>query len=905
MAKLHIEDYTGMSDLLRALYINIENKDAVDSVKDIIDMYENEYVDMTRKFRGVLPPKVNHIKSVIKSILEGYNVIPITDKKTCMSFIRSLDMTQKERDEINKILIGCEGNMVTYNTSIIQDLKFNLIMNMQAAKINDSIDMTSRNRGIHNIKKNNRFISKQIKEFDSIIHEFDSSDKKIFVFGKGKTDVATPVEMNKLSSNIRLKTGIPAIDDLYGGLKPATLIVGYSITGGGKSIFSTNLVANIWKNGRITPEIEEKAEGRKPVIVFFTHENTLGETFENLLRCVFGDSETRRLLYSSPEEIQAAIESVTKDDGFELRVEEIEEGTLTIDGIRARLTTMKDIEGLEPIMLIDDYVGLLKRDTNSTTPLGDLGQGLKNISKEFMIPVVTTAQLNFNQYLLMRAYPSDDLIKSFVVDSIAIDKSIQRKVDLGLFVYRHSHNQVDHLGIMVNKVRSGASACHSDGTARVSYFPFEEDREYGLGSSHYSKYEDMIDAYNNRILSSVDNEGFDDVVINDRVKLPASIGKIIKRFSKIFNSNNSPRCKLDNSHYLKVKSIKEIGELIDKGTYLIPKEDQNIIYRNEYDIREIDGRVYDNASDIRYDTDNREPIKFDRIVYGEGLFDDKTGMPILVPTEMIDVTKSNIPKINSAEYNKNFNNMKIEPDIRHKRCPLSKFTDSVMYNAVLTEDALIDVLNKEIPEDEKRIEVIKILHNAGLVEDFTPLWLRYTNKKTYLEHLRHERERVKEAIDMRTKLYEYHSEKVVNEFIDKVEDAIKEPQEWLAELESKYALYENTKATPNNFTEVLSTVRSIDLMWYKLLTGKIEEYVLKQGLNGEHSVYSMIDNIIDLEQYMVDEGSIPFKVIDNRDRKLGDIIVDNTYVGIDDLFDSEKITSIFESILDRHFTLTS
>jgi archaellum biogenesis ATPase FlaH len=314
-----------------------------------------------------------------------------------------------------------------------------------------------------------------------------------FVIDHEHMAIDKTLDTMKEVDGIRLKTGIATIDEIHGGLVPGNLITGFSTSGGGKSVFSTNLAIGVRNNNNALDEkILIKCKGRKPTIVFFTHENSDTEVLINIMEIYVGGKEIDRIkkLASDDMKREAMKYIAGGPEHFSISVIDVPEGVLSIQGMRSELLAERK-KGREPVLVIDDYLELLAQDKASKTPLGDLAQGLKNIAKEFKVPVFTTHQLNNDQLKDMEEFAGSDVIKCFKQKNIANDKSVWRKLDLGIFVYRTTYRGVQYMGVKIGKIRSNCPLTHPNGDMRTCAIPYEDGWLYRTGPKEYASVLDM------------------------------------------------------------------------------------------------------------------------------------------------------------------------------------------------------------------------------------------------------------------------------------------------------------------------------------------------------------------------------------------------------------------------------
>lgn len=236
-----------------------------------------------------------------------------------------------------------------------------------------------------------------------------------------------------------LSTGIGALDDVIGGLKPGQLIVIGGRPGAGKSVLGTDMV-------RAT-----SFRARKPTLLRSLEMSTseirmrilAAECQINLYRVTNGPlhEDERVRLRAAADRLRAC----------PLFIDDASNGDLA--GIRASARRIQQRHGLA--LLVVDYLQLMTSSSSTegrTQEVAAISRGLKNLARELHIPVVAAAQLNRQSEQRTDRRPQlSDLRESGAIEADA---------DIVILLHRPDYNEPEHkrageIDLIAGKNRNG------------------------------------------------------------------------------------------------------------------------------------------------------------------------------------------------------------------------------------------------------------------------------------------------------------------------------------------------------------------------------------------------------------------------------------------------------------------
>lgn len=177
-----------------------------------------------------------------------------------------------------------------------------------------------------------------------------------------------------------LKTGIPILDNITGGLRRHTVTVIAGRPSDGKSVMMLQIAANMLRGG-------------KKVMVFsleMTKEEVVSRMCSYVGR-VHGDTLTNPKTMTNGDlgKIRTTLGEIAK-----MQLSIVDKGGMTMDEIESLAIKQRDAHGLD--MIVVDYLQIITRNgrMSSTEGLEDVSQRVKQLSKKMDCPVVTGSQLN-------------------------------------------------------------------------------------------------------------------------------------------------------------------------------------------------------------------------------------------------------------------------------------------------------------------------------------------------------------------------------------------------------------------------------------------------------------------------------------------------------------------------------
>ena len=232
-----------------------------------------------------------------------------------------------------------------------------------------------------------------------------------------------------------ISSGLLAIDEVTGGLKPGELWVASGKTSGGKSVLALQFAASAIVCGQ-----------RAAV---FSLEMGASEVASRLISCI-GGIEISKLTdpnrFISPSDGMSdmsgrGIRTITKvvSQITNSRMEVIDEAGLSLDAIEAIAAQLHDVDPLG--MIVVDYIQLVqgrRRDGDTRErEIASISAGLKQLAKKLGCPVVALSQLNDAGRLReSRAIGQDaDVVLKIQEDGINVDKNRNGARDQLLSLY--------------------------------------------------------------------------------------------------------------------------------------------------------------------------------------------------------------------------------------------------------------------------------------------------------------------------------------------------------------------------------------------------------------------------------------------------------------------------------------
>jgi len=277
--------------------------------------------------------------------------------------------------------------------------------------------------------------------------------------------------VNNDIKSIGIKTGIKALDNQIGGIKPNWLVVLAGRPSMGKTIMAQLINSHI---SRTLPSL------------FFTMEMSSDEIMDRYIGVLGGVSvenlTSGKLTDYEWSRTHLAIDSI-RNDRFKIYYDETP--ALALNQIRYRVKT--SIKKLGKLGLVTiDYLGLMQKEKAERDDLaiGIVTRGLKQLAKETGTPIL----------LLVQANRGTDQVKRPTMSNLYGSSAIEADADLVLFAHRDEvANPETHLKgiteLIPAKFRHGT--CN-----KTSYIGKHEDEQ---GGAFYSLSDEEIGAITNQI----------------------------------------------------------------------------------------------------------------------------------------------------------------------------------------------------------------------------------------------------------------------------------------------------------------------------------------------------------------------------------------------------------------------
>lgn len=239
-----------------------------------------------------------------------------------------------------------------------------------------------------------------------------------------------------------LPTGLDDLDQRIGGLRPDDLIVVAARPGMGKSSWLNQIVMTNAKAGKAVGVANFEMSSAQAVTRMMSSES--GVPFQAI--------QDEKM---SPDQTAAYASAFVNSSGWLPRVKlEDRMSVATVEGLRRVVGRMVFEHGIE--LLVVDYLQRMRapgfKKDNRVQEVGYLARGLKDIAKEFHIPVVAAAQLSRSLEQRTDKRP--------ILSDLRESGEIEQESDLVMFIYRDEYYDADttegHRGeIGIAKHRNG------------------------------------------------------------------------------------------------------------------------------------------------------------------------------------------------------------------------------------------------------------------------------------------------------------------------------------------------------------------------------------------------------------------------------------------------------------------
>ena len=192
-----------------------------------------------------------------------------------------------------------------------------------------------------------------------------------------------------------LLTGYSFFDYIKNGLRPADLIIFAAETGGGKSMFMSNMAVQMWmQNNTIDTPVEELTEGCN--VMYFSLEMPYEDCFQRAMSRIadvpsYGIRDAK-LNRSEASAISRACK-FTKNYKSKFDIIDVPRG-FSVDQLEIMFEERK--ADYHPDVIFIDYMGLMEdvQDVDDWLGLGKLAGKIHEFARAHSIPVVTAVQLN-------------------------------------------------------------------------------------------------------------------------------------------------------------------------------------------------------------------------------------------------------------------------------------------------------------------------------------------------------------------------------------------------------------------------------------------------------------------------------------------------------------------------------
>ena len=253
-----------------------------------------------------------------------------------------------------------------------------------------------------------------------------------------------------------LGSGFYDLDSLTQGFQKSDLIILAGRPSMGKTAFVLNITENILKKYKVP-------------ILFFSLEMSKEQLIYRLLSNETGISQTRLKIGNLyKEDWQELKESIQKYSRLPFFIDD--QANLTIQEIRSKIKKIL-FEQNKIGLIVIDYLQLLLnsklKSENRVQELSQITRALKNIAKEFQIPVIALSQLSRNVESRINKRP--------VLSDLRESGSIEQDADLVLMLYRE--NYYNPIAEKNEKVTSAELiiAKHRNGPLGIITLSFQSD----------------------------------------------------------------------------------------------------------------------------------------------------------------------------------------------------------------------------------------------------------------------------------------------------------------------------------------------------------------------------------------------------------------------------------------------
>ncbi|MBP1180006.1 replicative DNA helicase [Methylobacterium sp. PvR107] len=227
-----------------------------------------------------------------------------------------------------------------------------------------------------------------------------------------------------------LSTGLPALDEVMGGLEAPDLIIVGGRTAMGKTALALNIAGATAKELHLRRIKHQMQTG---VVGFFSLEMGDTQLFDRMIAAETGIESWRiRRRKMTQTQLEKVVNTARDLRGLPLHIDET--GSLTIAQLANKARSLKKRRGLE--LLVVDYLQLIKgrenrRDPNRAQEVTEISNGLKGLAKELHVPIIALAQVG------RQVDQRDD--KRPMLSDLRESGSIEQDADHVLFTYREEY----------------------------------------------------------------------------------------------------------------------------------------------------------------------------------------------------------------------------------------------------------------------------------------------------------------------------------------------------------------------------------------------------------------------------------------------------------------------------------
>lgn len=382
--------------------------------------------------------KYYHIKSIVDVLAEGDNTpVDIKNKISCLSAIinRILDGHSIEGAISNvlstpKFKESGEASFVTLMASEeTNEEEFDGIVKTIESKYKNICIQKSmpKMEELFNTLKDGKYDSSDegygtfknlVSELHNNVRYIDNieamASESVICIGDGNTDDTTKVLKrfnDKYDRSKKIPTGFQYIDDVImrGGFDRNRLYIIGGSSGAGKSTMLLNFALNAAKWQYYVGELKKK----KKIFIYITLENDKEETIGRMM-CAHWDLPSLKfesMVRDNPKEVAKEFEKDISKYNSMLYIHQFSVESITSSSIAALIEELTDVNGGKDKCIVAavyiDYLDLLKCNNlkkDLRLNLTEITKELKELSRDYEIPIITATQLNREGYNITNAY---------------------------------------------------------------------------------------------------------------------------------------------------------------------------------------------------------------------------------------------------------------------------------------------------------------------------------------------------------------------------------------------------------------------------------------------------------------------------------------------------------------------